>query len=78
MISYLQAEAKDIVEAVQEVSSVTAALHNAQSNIDEHHRQWFKKVKQMCSDIDVEPWLPCRCSRQTPRRNVPVDTPLMY
>ena len=39
LTSNLQAEAKDIVKAVQEISSVRAALHNARSNIDEYHRQ---------------------------------------
>ena len=78
LTSNLQAEAKDIVEAVQEISSVRAALHNARSNIDEHHRQWFQKVEKMCSDIDVEPCLPRRCGRQTHRSNVPADTPSEY
>ena len=44
LTSNLQAEAKDIVEAVQEISSVKAALHNARSNVDEHHKQWFHKI----------------------------------
>ena len=78
LTSNLQAEAKDIVEAVQEISSVRAALHNARSNIDKHHRQWFQKVEKMCSDIDVEPCLSRRCCRQTHRSNVPADTPSEY
>ena len=78
LTSNLQAEAKDIVEAVQEISSVREALHNARSNIDKHHRQWFQKVEKMCSDIDVEPCLPRRCGRQTHCSNVPADTPSEY
>ena len=74
----LQAEAKDIVEAVQEISSVKAALHNARSNIDVHHNRWFHTVEQMCSNIGVEPSLPRRCCRQVHRINVPADTPSTY
>ena len=51
LTSNLQTEAKDIVEAVQEISSVKAALQNARSNIDEYHRQWFHKVEQMCQTL---------------------------
>ena len=68
-------EAKDIVEAVQEISSVRAALHKARSNIDKHHRKWFQKIEKMYSDIDVEPCLPRICGRQTHHSNVPADTP---
>ena len=32
----------------------------------------------MCSDIDVEPCLPRRCSRQTHHSNAPADTPSEY
>ena len=74
----LQAEAKDIVEAVKEISSVKAALNNARSNIDEHHNRWFRTVEQMCSKVGVEPSLPRRCGRQIHRSNVPADTPSAY
>ena len=74
----LQAEAKDIVEAVKEISSVKAALNNARSNIDEHHNRWFHTVEQMCSKVGVEPSLPRRCGRHIHRSNVPADTPSAY
>ena len=48
LTSNLQAEAMDIVEVVQEISSVKQALHNARSNIDTHHNRWFRTVEQMC------------------------------
>ena len=74
----LQLEAMDIVEAVQEISSVKQALHNARSNIDTHHNRWFRTVKQMCSDIGVETSLPRRCGRQIHRNNTPAETPSVY
>ena len=74
----LQAEAMDIVEAVQEVSSVKQALHNARSNIDTCHNHWFRTVEQMCSDIGVETSLPRRCGRQIHRNNIPAETPSVY
>ena len=78
LTSNLQAEAKDIVEAVQEISTVKAALNNARSNIEKHHRLWFRTVEQMCSDIGIDPSLPRRCGRQMHRNNIPADTPLEY
>ena len=74
----LQAEAKDIVEAVKDIGSVKAALNNVRSNIDEHHNSWFQKVQQMCSEVDVEPSLPRRCGRQIHRSNMPADTPSSF
>lgn len=45
----IPAEAKDIVEAVQDTSSVKAALSNVRNNIQEYHSCWFRIVEQMCS-----------------------------
>ena len=78
LTSNLQAEALDIVEVVQEISSVKQALHNARSNIDTHHNRWFRTVEQMCSGIGVETSLPRRCGRQIHRNNTPAETPSVY
>ena len=40
----LQAEAKDIVEAVAEINHVKSALHDVRENIDSHNNQWFSGV----------------------------------
>ena len=74
----LQAEAKDIVGATSEISSVKEALQDARRHIDEHHSRWFCTVEVLCSDIGVEPSLPHCCSWQTHCLNVPSDTPSVY
>ena len=73
----LQAEARDITDAVQEINSVKAALQNTRSNITDHH-QLVGKIEQMCSDVNIEPSLPRICGRQTHRSNVLADTPSVF
>ena len=54
----LQAEAKDIVQAVSEINSVKATLQDVRNNIDEHHCKWFAKVEELCATVNTEPSLP--------------------
>ena len=58
----LQAEAKDIVEAVAEVKHVVTALKEFRENISVHHRERFATVEQICDSVEVEPSLPRLCS----------------
>ena len=74
----LQAEAKDIVEAVREINHVVAALQDVRENIAVHHAKWFASVEQMCHSVDLTPALPRRCGHQQHRSNVPADTPSEY
>ena len=78
LTSSLQAEARDIVDAVQEISNVKATLHNARSNMESHHAEWYQKVEEMCSEVGVVPDLPRRCGLQTHRPNTPGDSPSTY
>ena len=78
LTSNLQAEAKDIIEAVKEINSVKAALQNARDKIDTYHCQCFDTVKEICNGIGMEASLPRRCGRQIYRSNVPADTPSDY
>ncbi len=41
----LQAEGKDIVQAVSEIKSVTATLQDVRNNVEEQHSRWFAEVK---------------------------------
>ena len=51
----LQAEAKDIVEAVQEISNVKAALQDVRDNITSYHSQWLKTIEQMLTSVGEQP-----------------------
>ena len=44
----LQAEAKDIVEAVAEINHTVAALRDVRENIGVHHTKWFASIEKMC------------------------------
>ena len=54
----LQAEAKDIIQAVSEVNTVKAALREVRENIEVHHSEWFGKVEQACAGVGIQPSLP--------------------
>ena len=69
----LQAESKDIIAAVEEVSDVIDTLQDVQDNVNTYHSTWFSTV-----EVGVLPSLPRRCSHQTQRSNVPADTPSQY
>lgn len=47
----LQAEAKHIVQAVSEVNSVKATLHEVRENVDQYHSKWFADVQQTYDSI---------------------------
>ena len=74
----LQAEAKDVVDAVTEVEHVIAALKMARQNVMIHHREWFNIIEEMCHMAGVAPCLPRLCSRQRNRSNVPAENACDY
>lgn len=71
----LQAEAKDIVEAAQEVTDLKHVISDVREKVDRYHSQWFTEVEQMCQSVGTQPSLPRTCGRQTHRSNAPADTP---
>ena len=74
----LQAEAKDLVQAVSEINDVKATLQDVRNNIDKFHDEWFATVEKMCDSVHVVPSLPRLCGRQRHRANVPAQTPSDY
>lgn len=78
LTSSLQAEAKDLVEAVSEIANVTAALKDVRKNMDMYHSGWFKDVEKLCQSVGLQPSVPRLCSRQRHRDNVPADSPSEY
>jgi len=74
----LQAEAKDIVEASNEISCVKESLQDVRNNIDDHYSQWFRQAEQMCEVVGVTPSMPRLCKRQRNRDNTPAENPAEY
>ena len=74
----LQQEAKDIVQAVSEVDTLTSSLNNVRENVDTHHNEWFETVSEMCSSVGTTPSMPRTCGRQCHRTNTPASTPSEY
>ena len=71
----LQAEAKDIVEAVKEIDNLKEVLSDVRENVDVYHGQWFADVEKMCDSVGVIPSLPRLCGGQSHRSNVPAENP---
>ena len=71
----LQAEAKDIVQAVSEINTVNSTLQDLRNNVEKYHNEWFADVEKMCESIGVEPSLPRLCGHQRHRSNIPTQTP---
>ena len=74
----LQAEAKDVVEAVADVDSVINALDDVRKNVESYHKDWYEEAGKMCTSVGVEPSLPRLCGRQKHRHNVPAEDPATY
>ena len=45
----LQAEAKDVVEAVADVDSVVNALDDVRKNVESYHKDWYEEAGKMCT-----------------------------
>ena len=74
----LQAEAKDIVGAVSEISCVRATLKKIREDVSSRHKEWFTTVEQMCHSVGDEPSLPRLCARQAHRSNIPAENACEY
>lgn len=74
----LQSEAKDIVQAVSEISNIKTVINDLRENVDKYHSEWFLQVEEISTKIGTQPSLPRLCTRQTHRSNVPAETPSEY
>ena len=74
----LQAEAKDIVQAIKEVDTLKRTISNIRDDVETYHGQFFEEMEKMCQCVGTQPSLPCRCGRQTHRSNVPAQSPSEY
>lgn len=71
----LQAEAKDIVQAVSEIDNLMSVLFDVCENVETHHSTWFTEVEKKCEAVGIEPSLPWLCGQQSHRSNTPAQTP---
>ena len=74
----LQAEAKDVVQAVGDIDVVLTSLREVRNTIDQQHDAWFQEIELMCRSVDIVPSIPRRCGRELHRNNVPADDPRTY
>ena len=74
----LQSEAKDILQAVSEVSNLKTVLQDLRDNVDKYHDECFREIERMCTAVGTEPSLPRLCTGQTHCSNVPAQTPKEY
>ena len=74
----LQQEAKDIVQAVSEVTTLTSMLKEVRANVDSYHSEWFKRVSDTCGEVGTTPSVPRICGRQGHRVSTPTSSPSEY
>ena len=74
----LQEEAKDIVQAVSEIQTLTSSLKQVRENFDFYHSTWFKTVSEMCSEVGTTPSMPRICGRQRHKASTPASNPSEY
>ena len=60
----LQEEAKDIVQAVSEIKTLTSSLKQVRENVDSYHSRWFETVSPSMYRI---------CGRQHHRASIPSE-----
>ena len=49
----LHAEAKDNVQAVQEIYVALVSLNNVRKNINDNHQEWYEEIAKMCAVGDT-------------------------
>ncbi len=74
----LQAETKDVIQAVTEIKAVMSAIKRVRDEIDEYHAKWFEKITEICDKAGMTPSTPRICSRQSHRSNIAATTPSDY
>ena len=70
----LQQEAKDIVQAVSEVETLTSSLKRVRENVDSYHSEWFEQSLR----CGTTPSIPRICGLQRHRTNTPASTASEY
>ena len=74
----LQEEAKDIVQAVSEIKTLTSTLKEVRTAVDSYHGKWFETISAICSDVGTVPSMPRICPRQQHRASTPASNPSEY
>ena len=54
----LQEEAKDIVQAVSEIKTLTSTLKEVRKAVDSYRGKWFETISAICSDVGTVPSMP--------------------
>ena len=72
----LQQEAKDIVRAMSELTTLTTTLKEVRENVDSYHSEWFEEVSKMCTEVGTTPSMPRICGRH--RASTPASSPSEY
>ena len=74
----LQEEAKDIVQAVSEIKTLTSSLKLVRENVDSYYSRWFETVSKMCNVAGTIPPMPKICGRQCHRASIPASNTSEY
>ena len=71
----LQEEAKDIVQAVSEIKTLTSSLKQVSESVDSYHSRWFETISEMCIEVGIALLIPRICGWQYHRARTPASNP---
>ena len=74
----LQEEAKDIVQAISEINTLTTSLKEVRENCDLYHTKWYETVSERCNKVGTAPSMPRLCGHQCHRASTPASSPSEY
>ena len=74
----LQEEAKDIVQALSEINTLTASLKEVREQVNYYHSRWYETVSEMCDKVGTIPSMPRIFGGQSHRASTPASSPSEY
>lgn len=66
-----------MASARADVAAVRSKMAKFRESCDQYHAVWYSAAVELAEDMDIEPTIPRRCSRQVNRANLP-GTPEEY
>ena len=74
----LQGKWQDIVHAYSNIVTVIKKLKDVRSKIELFHSKWFDEVKEVASNVTVEPSVPRKTCRPMHQVNTPASSSPEY
>ena len=61
----LQKMEMDIMKGYRDVTVIRRTVEEIRKNVNQHHKEWYQKIKEIAESLDVNEESPRTCGRQT-------------